>query len=244
MKNQSNLLLKGMVSKTDKYMRKSLVEYLHVDIQNCEPELNPKYDSSMKDNIFIFLDENNYILGFLQGSQPLKKFNERFARHTDFTKNRKHLTINATNVLMLTEEMRKFKLNTEKPLTKYQISQQAKNDLQKRLTEYKAAKFNNLTHDDINNMITNTLMKLANNVNNNDIVNEIKNSKLTFGFTTNIFRLIADFSKLSEEYTYNYDMYDEQNKKYGKNFLNNYYYDNVLECRNNIIKWNRIVSKY
>lgn len=237
----SNLLLKAMVSNSDKYFRNKLVSTLRVNIQECEPILNPVYNASMKNNFFIFLNSNNRILGALIGSEVQKNFNNDFAIYTDYYKNRKHLSQNAVNVLMFTPEMRTFTIKNRNNNRMHDAKREARQKLMQRLNEYKYNKYLRFSHDDIISMSQNILVKLSMNLNNDQLINILKPVKSSWD--KNAISLIQTFTKELENYISNYERVESQKSYYDNDVTKTWNYNEYVEYRNQIIRWNTLLKQ-
>lgn len=239
----SNLVLKNMISRMWKYNKNNFIVDLKVDIQNCQPILNPTYNSlTMKENLFVFLNKDYDILGFLEGNCQVNLFNKQYAKDTDFPKNRKHLMLNSEYVLMFTPLMRTFKVTDKKNKYKcnnYDLKLQAKVALRERLQVYKNNKYNELNHDDIIKISETVLIKLSRNITNNNLLEKLK--PVISSFDNNILSAIQTFSREVENYMNNYDSVKNE-LKYCNEIEKTLSYKDLIKSRNTIIRWNQILK--
>ncbi len=241
---ESNRILKDMMSKVNKYTRRSLAVYLSVDIQNCQPELNPQYKKSMADNLFIYLNEKNRILGFTQGYEILRKLNNDYALPADFIRNRKNLLARSTNVLMFTPEMRTFKIKREVSRSVWKEKFNNKQNLNKRLQEYKNNKYKELTHQDVLNIIQDIVLKLNQDLFTNNLVEKLKD-QVSFANTT--MRLLSKFMNITDDYVQSYNRLEKEKLYYIDNNIEFderklWEYNNTYSNRNEILTWNKIIN--
>lgn len=243
---EANKILKGMMTSTNKYCRRRLAKVLSVDIQTCEPVLNPVYDKSMKNNLFIFLNQKNSILGFLKGCEIQDHLNKSFAIYSDYPKNRKHLSQHAANVLMITPSMRKLTIKEKVITNPLYVRDKARIELKERLREYKANKYRELTHENMIDIIHNIIGKLNDNLFNDELVNKL--SPVISGFDDSILKALRTFSELSYDYI-RYEKEFQREYKSRREYSpeikpeNLYYYKELIKLKNEIITWDNILKE-
>lgn len=243
---KSNKILRNMMRKVNKSLRRELAIFLSVDIQNCEPELNPQYKKSMIDNLFIYLDENNRILGFTQGYAILRQQNNKYAIYADYIRNRKNLLARCTNVLMFTPEMRTFKINQHQYKSTWKEQQDHKQNLKERLQQYKSNKYKNVSHEQIKEIIQNIISSLNNDIFTNNLTAKLNTSKIGF-YNNSSIKLLRSFSNIAEEYILYYSEHQSSlnylssnNSDY--NEKDSYYYDKVESAKSTILYWNKLLN--
>ena len=242
---ESNRILKKMMEKVWRTNRRKLAIKLSVDIQNCEPILNPTMKKDMKDNLFIYLNDNYEILGFLKGYEILRQLNNDFAIYVDYIRNRKNLLANAKYVLMFTPEMRKFNIKPERYKSSWRENTQHTINLKNRLEEYKAKKYSNLTHEQIKDIIQNIVTKLNEDLFANNLAEKFTSE---IGYNRTSIEILSRFMSITTNYIQSYNSFvREQNfyntKKENYNLKELWSYNNYLKSKNEIILWNKLINK-
>lgn len=238
---KTNQILKNMVSKINKSQKRNFVRLLGIDVQTYEPTnmVFNKYKASLKDNIFLYIDEKYNLLGVLKGNDGFKTYSKytTYDKYlTNYPYNRKHLTQQSKYILMIDKEDIKENLNY-KSLNNKKLNH--KQELRKRLEKYKTDKNEKYSHDDILKIMQEILSFCNSNLfmSESDIKKYFRN---VFTFDRTMFDIIRCFAEHAKDYTRYYNQYLE-NKQYRiKN--NGYCYDSYIKSKNNIIDWYKIIK--
>jgi hypothetical protein len=176
----TNQIIKRLVKRQGQYHKTSFIRFLHVDVQNVEPIdfTGMKYDRNKHEKcMFMFLDSELRIIGFLMGNQHDEKFcqYESYSNYDKIAKNRKQMTEKAEIILMFTPEMRKWEprsyLREYAPMPKkdnktYQV------ELEARLAKYKKSKHDSVSFEQVSVMAKEVMTTLVNAAfdNNQEII--------------------------------------------------------------------------
>ena len=255
----TNQIVKKLFKKCDKFSKKDFVKFLKVDVETVEPIdfTGMKYDKNKHSEcLFMFLDNNHKIIGFLLGNVHSEKFDkwENYSYGSDRVgKNRKQMTEKADMILMFTPEMRNYSEIQNKKFKPAIIkdSRTLKKELLCRLEQYKQNKYNNVDFEQVKDrafQVMNVLVKAAFE-NDKEIINRaIKASGWSdseHGFDSirhfgddcrNLFTRWEDVEKYKKQHA---EMYPNEEIKgsYFNDYTLNYY--NIAKVK--IIFWYNLI---
>ncbi|MFW6242654.1 MAG: hypothetical protein ACOC2W_00685 [bacterium] len=236
----TNLLLKKVVSNADRYNKNNLINVMKVDVENCHPINfeNETYSYKQHGNcLFLYIDEDYQVMGILKGSTHKKEFSnaESYDNNPNWyngiIKNRKHLEPKAKYILMFTPSMRTYKPkhNNRKR------NKSHKDKLQERLLEYKKQKYNNINHQQLILMSKSLLNYFVDNLftsNETQILEKVK--KVDYWNSDNLTDVIQTFSNIVKDYKRYYDESQQE-------IFSNYYESNLKNQKIKIIKWYKTI---
>lgn len=209
-----------------KSKRDKIINFLKVK-NNVKPIVfnDMKYSKSQhEDCMFMFLDDELRVIGFLKGNEWNEKWREFEAYQAgtaksnyvfDVAKNRKNMTEKAAYILMFTPEMMNKK-QVYKPKAQSRKRDYHVEQLENRLKEYKKNKHGNMTYDQTINLSKNILKALVDSIGTDAEHEIVKKCRAVYSFSDNISNVISKVSEIVKDYRYNYEQNERQIKHYTK----------------------------
>lgn len=214
---------KELIRSSTKDKRDKMIKFLKVE-NNVKPIIfnDMKYSKALhENNMFMFLDDDLQVIGFLKGNEWNEKWRDYeaySAGNNNYTfeviKNRKNMTEKAAYILMFTPEMMKNKGYSIK--TSNRKSNQHAEDLKRRLEKYKKNKHSDITYNQVIDLSKNILIKLANAIGTDEEHEIVKRFREVYSFSDNISDVIRKVSEVMKDYRYYYENNERQIAHYSK----------------------------